>query len=112
MELFLLMVWVGSIVACLSLAPKKGLSTGLWFVLSLLFSFLALIALVLWPRNQAQLDKQALAWGHARKCPACAELVKPEAQRCRYCGQDLEPIAAAAPPTSVQSGKLDWPDSR
>ena len=34
----------------------------------------------------------ALSSGNLRKCPHCAEHVKPEAKVCRHCGKDLPPI--------------------
>ena len=42
-----------------------------------------------------------LSKGELRKCPFCAEHVKPEAKVCRYCGKDLpEPTAPALPQKS------------
>jgi len=32
-----------------------------------------------------------LSGGNLRKCPFCAESVKPEAKVCRFCGRDLPP---------------------
>jgi hypothetical protein len=34
----------------------------------------------------------ALSRGHLRKCPFCAEQVKPEAMVCKHCGSKLPPI--------------------
>jgi zinc-ribbon domain len=38
-----------------------------------------------------------LSKGNLRKCPHCAEFVKPEATVCRHCGRDLPALPAAAP---------------
>lgn len=59
------------------IADKKGYSFLLWYLFGLLLFIVALpIILLLDPVNQ-------------KKCPECAELVKPDAARCRFCGHQF-----------------------
>ncbi|ASM76021.1 hypothetical protein VITFI_CDS0242 [Vitreoscilla filiformis] len=38
--------------------------------------------------NNAAIEQQQLAEG-LKKCPHCAELIKPDAKVCRYCGREV-----------------------
>jgi len=57
-----------------------------FLLLGLVFSpLIALIASALIPPS----DKSLIEKGLAKKCPHCAELVKPEADVCSHCGRDM-----------------------
>lgn len=50
--------------------------------------------------KERELEVEKLRRGELKKCPYCAELVKPEARVCRHCGRDLisgSPSLASAP---------------
>lgn len=84
------MLWIAGAVMAGVIADRKGRSGGLVALLALVASPIVGIgvALVLKP-NQQRLDEAALRGGHMCRCPQCAELVRAEAVRCRYCQADL-----------------------
>jgi hypothetical protein len=99
-------VWVSVVVfaVLLGLIPavigrNKGENFWFWWLFGTLLFVVALPwALVMKP-NAHELERQALREGMT-KCPQCAELVKAEAVRCRFCGADLFPI----PPLPKERG--------
>lgn len=100
MEAFLLFffVWVPLCFFIGNFAERKGLSGPPFFFLSLLLSpLIGLVAVVLATPNKERLEKESLRSGEMRKCFYCAELIRTEAIKCRYCGSEVEPSGSPEP---------------
>jgi hypothetical protein len=80
-------LWMAFAIAVGMFATQRGRSSGIWFLLSLIFSpLLGFIFLV----ASSNLNK-IIENRDEVKCPACAELVLAEATVCKHCGGVLAP---------------------
>ena len=88
-EMFLLsLVWILSGCVTGSIAEKQGRSFFSWFIAGLLCFIVAFLYLLLSkPSDETMLDS-----GKYRKCPHCAEIIKVDANLCRYCGSELPSV--------------------
>lgn len=91
MEIFVI-IWILFGVAGGIILANKGRSGCGGFALGFLLGPIGLIIALVMGKDHTELDKQALKKGDVRKCPTCAELVKVEATKCRFCGSDLPPL--------------------
>lgn len=81
---------------CSFIAKERGRDTESWFLLGFLFSFIALLALIVIPIKEKQVGSGN---SHTPKvvCPFCREEVREDAILCKHCRSDLsemKPIKA------------------
>jgi hypothetical protein len=90
MEVTLLCFWFIFCCAIAAWAGNWGRSTAAYFFGSLLCSpLLGAICLLVEGKNVGAVEQKQLVSSEMKKCPYCAELIRPEAIKCRYCGSEL-----------------------
>ena len=93
--------WVLFAAFVASMASKRGRDPYVWFGASVLFSPLGAALILLMtgdpPREQ---EVHRIVTGELRRCPFCAEGIRPEAIVCKHCGRDVPALPVAPPPPS------------
>jgi zinc-ribbon domain len=80
-------LWFGACAWVGSFAKGRGHGFSGYFWLSVCLSpLIGLIGVLIAGTTE---EAKRTAAGDTRKCPHCAEMVKPEAKVCRYCQRDL-----------------------
>lgn len=77
-------------------APARGRSPVGWFIYGLVLWPLALIHVLVLPKNEKAIERRQVEKGERRPCPHCAEPIRPEARICRFCGRDVDPAGAVS----------------
>jgi hypothetical protein len=106
MEFLIFAVLIGLIPGMI--ARSKGREFVIWWLYGSLLFIVALPHALLLKPEIKQLEQQQAAQG-MKKCPFCAEMIKPDARVCRYCSRDLPAEAAEppAPPVAARRAELD-----
>ena len=102
--------WLLVLIICALIAgginSSKGRSYGEGFTIGLFLGFIGVIIVAMLPKNEKGLEQEKLQDGTSKKCPYCAEVIKMEANVCRYCGKELPVVIPTDDETQITKENL------
>jgi hypothetical protein len=84
----LLVVWLLFGIVSAIIGSSKGRNGCSWFLLGVLLGPFGLILSLVVSKNQSAIEEKMLKDRKAKKCFHCAELIKIEAIKCHFCGEE------------------------
>ena len=83
------LIWIFCAIVTPIVAENKGKGFLIFMLAGIIFGPLALLWVLITPRDEEGIERYKLMSEDAKKCPYCAELIKPEAKVCRFCRKTL-----------------------